>query len=195
MLEWFVREFSGHPIYQVILLFIVASLVLLLIEMSWLMSRAALRVRLSAAHYRFQQLLAPKFFPALENELDRDAWVASARKFPEMTVRRFLEPRILSTEGEVQKKVVNVYVDVGLLDRDLSGARSRWWHRRMISMRRLAFVGGPEHQELILELGKDSHALRVLAVLAIGRMGSDEYIYKVLEGLELPRRLMEQPIL
>lgn len=61
-------------------------------------------------------------------------------------------------------------------------------------MRRLAFVGGPEHQELMLHLGRDSHSLRVLAVLAIGRMGTDEYIYKVLEGLELPRRLMEQPI-
>jgi len=64
----------------------------------------------------------------------------------------------------------------------------------MLAMRRLAFVGTSDHQALILKLSRDSHALSVLGAMALGRIGSPRYVVRVFEHMELPRRLMEQPI-
>jgi hypothetical protein len=189
-----IRQFGENPIYRVILFFMLTAFTLLLVEMFWLTIRAIIRTRLNSAHFRFDEQLAPRFYSALDDLFELEEWLTHGRRFPEETLRRFLEPRILSTTGELRKKIIAVYVQVGLLELDLKRAHSRFWHNRMLAMRRLAFVAGPEHQALLLKLGQDSHALKVLAALALGRIGSPEFVVKVFEDMELPRRLMEQPI-
>jgi hypothetical protein len=184
----------ANPVYRMVLIFIGIELMLLGMMSIWLMVTALFRLYVFARQVSFKERLANTFFTKLNDEAKLEQWIGRARRYPERILRGFLEPRARGTTGVLQEQIVDVYARLGLLDTDCKHARSVFWHRRIQAMRRLAFFAGPQHRQLLVERGRDTHSIRILAALALGRVGSADEVVAVLKDLDLPRRIMEQPV-
>jgi len=160
----------------------------------WLSFTAILMRRDRKLDAAFARKAAPGLLAVLADEKALRAWQARAGRFPKAVLRRYLEPRIMATTGNLNARIVDVYSRLGLLAKDMQQAESRAWRTRMKAMRRLVFVAGPQQAELLVRRSRDLHAIGVLAAMALGRVGTPRQVFEVLRHIELPRRLMAQPV-
>lgn len=185
---------TGTGVYGTVLIFVMAEGVLIALCACWLVFTALAASRALRLDDAFARKVAPGFLDALADEDALASWLREARRFPEAVQRRFLEPRIRATSGDLNVRIVDAYTRLGLRSKDVLQAESRSWRKRIRAMRRLVFVAGPQHAELLIRRSDDLHAVRVLAAIALGRVGTARQVFEVLRRLELPRRLMEQPV-
>ncbi len=193
-MQQFLLELWENDVYRAVIIFIFAELLLLTTQWIWLVMRDVRRGVRERRLERFEAQLGETFFDALMEPEEADKWVKAAKAYPESTVRAYLEPRIRVLAGEALEAATQLYRALGLVARDVKMMRSPMWHRRVLAMRRLVFVAGPGERPVLLATEGDHRAVALMAAQGLARIGSGDDVARVLRKVDVPRRLMEQPV-
>ena len=155
-------------------------------------ARSRTRAELNAE--RFRQDLTSAFYEASNDASLLEGWVKRARCFPPAVAREFLLPYLQATTGSVRENMRTAYLKLGLLDEDLRRSKSRLWNRRLIAMRHLWVVANGEQLPVLLERLEDIYPIRILLGGILSRVGATDDFLRLISRLDVPRRVMEQPI-
>ncbi len=193
-MEQFFLDLWHNKVYQAVLVLVFVELILLATQSLWLVFRDIRRSVKERRQEAFERELGESFFDAILDPEEGEVWVAKAKRHGESTVRGYLEPRLRVLAGDALEGLSAIYRGLGLIERDLAMLRSRMWHRRVLAMRRLVFVAGEPERSALLATRGDARAVSLLAAQGLARIGSGDDVVEVLRDLEVPRRLMEQPV-
>lgn len=193
-MQRFLLELWENDVYRAVIVFIFAELLLLTTQWIWLVLREGQRTLREKRLVRFEAELGESFFDALMDPDDAQKWVKQAGRYSESTIRAYLEPRIRVLAGDTLDAATQLYRELGLVARDVRMMRSPMWHRRVLAMRRLVFVAGPNERPVLLATEGDHRAVALMAAQGLARIGSGDDVAAVLKNVDVPRRLMEQPV-
>lgn len=193
-MQQFFIELWHNTLYRSVLIFILIELLLLATQAIWLVLRGFQRRYQERHTARFHDRLAERFLDVLADPAQASLWAAEAHGYRESTVRVFLEPRIRMLAGESLEVAKKIYRDLGLVAQDVKMLESPIWHRRVLALRRLVFVAGPEEREVLLSTEGDHRSVALLAAQGLARIGSGDDVVRVLRNVDVPRRVMEQPV-
>jgi hypothetical protein len=181
------------PIYRIVSLVVLIEVLLIASAVLWLFVPFAIQQYRAYLHARFRRNLAKSFIPALEDEDEFERWIKRARRYPTFVLREFFNPYLNSTKGRFLPNVINAYRRLGLLRKDVRGLRSRFWHKRMIAVRRLMNVASGEEKKVLQSCRNDRHLIKLVALQILGRIGSVEDVFSMIRDHYISNRLMEQP--
>lgn len=193
-MQRFLLELWENDVYRAVIVFIFAELLLLTTQWIWLVLREGQRTFREKRLAKFETELGESFFDALMDPDEESKWVKQAGRYSESTIRAYLEPRIRVLAGDTLEAATQIYRRLGLVGRDVKMMRSPMWHRRVLAMRRLVFVAGPEERPVLLATEGDHRAVALMAAQGLARIGSGDDVARVLKNVDVPRRLMEQPV-
>jgi len=183
-----------RPLCRVLLILVMAEVAIVSAQIAWLLLLTVRARRRARVETRFREEMQPFFFYTLDAPEYTDEWVRKARKYPEDVVRSYLGAFILRTTGPYRDRVNGLYRAMGFLGKDLTDLSSRRWHRRMLALRRLLHVATGTEKEAILQRKGDVYPVQVMAASILGRVCEAEDLVIFLNGLAMPRRMMEQPV-
>lgn len=191
--EWTATLWSV-PAWRFLLVVILLEMTVAVAQIGWLSLRTAAAGWHSRKEERFEAVMGPAFFEALDTPEARVRWVAQARRARPRVVRSFLERWLLHSDGAFQRQIADLYRDIGLHRRDRRDLRSRDVLRRQGALRRLLRVAVPEDRPFLIRHAPPDHASRLLVLHALARSATAEELLPLFQDMEVPRRLMEQPV-
>lgn len=180
--------------FRALWLTIAVELVLVVSQLIFLTWLARRRTFLEQQTARFKSEMTAGFYEATNDAAALDVWVNNAKGYPSSTLREFLLPYLQATRGDVRSNTRLAYVKLGLLAQDIRKSRSRLWNRRLIAMRYLWVVAEAEEKDIVLERCDDIYPIRILVGGILARIGATDDFLGLISQLQVPRRVMEQPI-
>lgn len=190
---WLDRIFDD-PFLGLLWVFLVVETLLIVPQILFLLLRARQATVNDEVSARFEDEVGSRLLPSMADEGALDTWQAEAEGYPDEVVRAFLARYILTTSGRIRARLVKLYKDLGLLDKDLAQLRSVVWQKRMRGLRQLSVVATHDERDAILNLRRDRPEIRLLAAHIIARIGDTEDVLDLLVGWDGVRRLEEHPL-
>jgi len=181
------------PIYRIVSIVVLVEVLLIAAAIIWLFVPFAIQQYRNYLHAKFRANLAQTFIPALEDEDEFSQWIKRAKRYPTFVLRDFFNPYLNSTKGRFLPNVIRAYQELGLLKKDIRGLKSRFWHKRMISVRRLMNVASEDEKKALRNCRTDKHLIKLVAVQILGRVGNVEDVFAMIKDHIISNRLMEQP--
>ncbi len=179
---------------RVLLAITALELALVGVQIGALLLLLARKRRRTRTRGRLAASLGPSLLEAARAPERRPRWLSHARAWPRDLVRELLSEHLLRAEGAYLDELRATYRALGFLEEDMDQLRSGSVLRRLLAVRHLHRVAGPSEAHALLATRGDHHAVRIVAAQALARVGEPAHTLEMLEDLELPSRLMEQPV-
>jgi len=186
-------EFWGEPIYQGLAIIVIVEVFFMLTQLTWLSLKQVNSNYLTYRSKTFALSLGATFWESLEDDKDLRKWVRKTKSYPYSIPRDFFQHHFKFLLGDSKEKIIDIYRKLNFHKKDLKDLRAASWNKRMMALRRLSWVAKPSDKKLLMRLKDKGSLIRILAARILVEIGTPEDIVKMLKGVELTRRIMEQP--
>lgn len=193
LIPWMFQELWQVPIYRALVIVLGSELFLLTALMTTLSLLIRRRRREDAEEERLREHLGDALLTALA-EGDLDGWRGRAEAYDHRLVRALLFDYMAQVDGVARERLIDGYRSMGMVDFDLELLESHVWEDRLHAMRRLFLVAGEDEVEAITRRSGDRHAIQLLAAQTLARLGRPDAVARILRGITLRSRTMEQPV-
>ncbi len=185
---------SNNPLYQIVYLIILAELLLMVGQITYLAIRSTITGSRLRKSEEFNKRLGELFWDILDDKEELEDWISYADEFPKYIVSDFFQNHFQFVSGEYKEKLTRTYRRLKCHESDLNDLRSMSWNKRFTALRRISHVATEKEKEALLAMKDKSILNRILAARIMVEIGGADDIFELIKDLRLTRRLMEQPL-